>query len=494
MKRYKHNLSNYKLFTCNMGELIPCGLTEVLPGDTFNHRTNVLVRMSPLAAPVMHPVSVRIHHFFVPNRLIWDEWEDFITGGADGAQTPTIPTVNTSTSATIGRVLDYYGCEKVFNHPVSALPSRAYQAIFNEYYRDQDLVSTVPTNDTGIRNIAWEKDYFTSSRPWTQKGPDVILPIGNSAPVMGLGAEDQQYIDGTNVSVYEAGGIQTTYASAKQMNATGTQSRGWLEEDPNNPGYPNIYADLQNATGSNVNDIRRAFAIQRYQEARARYGSRYTEYLRYLGVRPSDARLQRPEFLGGGRTIINISEVLQTANETNQSKADYGVGDMYGHGIAALRSNSYRKFFEEHGYVVSCFSVRPKAIYANGIPRTFLRRTKEDFFQKELQHIGQQEVFESEVYGSSEGTDAYKTFSYQDRYSEYRNQPSTITGEFRDTLDYWHLARKFASLPALNQSFTDCVPSKRIFNEQTQHSLWCVAQHKLVARRLVDRSATPRVY
>jgi hypothetical protein len=449
--------------------------------------------MSPMAAPVMHPINVRVHHFFVPNRLVMDGWEDFITGGPDGNDNTQIQQIQTNSAASQYRVLDYMGCAKAHLHDVSALPVFAYRLIFNEFYRDQDLVPET-TSQAQVENIAWEKDYFTSSRPWTQKGPEVILPLGSLAPVMGIGAEDQQYIDGTNVSVYESGGIQTTYTNAKQLNATGGQSRGWLEEDPNNTGYPNIYADLSNAAGANVNDVRNAFAIQRYQEARARYGSRYTEYLRYLGVKPSDSRLQRPEFLGGGSTTVNISEVLQTANETNASKADYGVGDMYGHGIAALRSNGYRKFFEEHGYVVSMFSVRPKAIYMNGIPRTFLRKTKEDFFQKELQHIGQQPIWKSEIYAEDNGLDSHNTFGYQDRYSEYRSQPSDVCGEFRTVLDYWHLGRKFSALPSLNKSFVECVPDKRIFNEQTQHSLWCVAQHKLVARRLVHRNASPRVY
>jgi hypothetical protein len=446
-----------------------------------------------MAAPVMHPISVRIHHFFVPNRIVWTKWEDFITGGPDGTNADTPPTCFTSPTESNNRLFDYLGAPKRVQQSLNCLAVRAYNAIYNEYYRDQDLVTEVNEDNVNVQKIAWQKDYFTSSRPWTQKGPEVILPLGDLAPVMGLGAEDQQYLDGADVAVYEAGGIQTTYTKAKQLNATGVQSRGWLEEDPNNTGYPNIYADLSKATGTNVNDVRNAFAIQRYQEARARYGSRYTEYLRYLGVTPSDARLQRPEFLGGGRANVSISEVLQTAPEpTVDPVKDYGVGDMYGHGIAAVRSNGFQKFIEEHGYIISLFSVRPKAIYTQGVHRHWKRKTKEDYFQKELQHIGQQAVTNDEVFQTNSGGD--DTFGYQDRYSEYREMPSFVSGEFRSTLNYWHLGREFATLPVLNQSFTDCDPSKRIFNEQTQHSLWCVAQHKTVARRLVAKSAMPRVY
>jgi len=252
-----------------------------------------------------------------------------------------------------------------------------------------------------------------------------------------------------------------------------------------------IYADLSSAGAINVNDFRRAFALQRYQEARARYGSRYTEYLRYLGVTPSDARLQRPEYLGGGTTRINFSEVLQTAADTpTEPRESFGVGDLYGHGIAGLRHRPIRRFMEEHGYIHSFLSVRPKGIYMQGINRTFLKQTKEDFWQRELQHIGQQEVWKGEVYLQNANTDVRATFGYSDRYEEYRNTPSFVAGEFRDVLDYWHMGRDLPFDVELNDDFINCVPTKRIHNVQTNNALWCLVNNHVVARRLVSRTAS----
>ena len=200
--------------------------------------------------------------------------------------------------------------------------------------------------------------------------------------------------------------------------------------------------------------------------------------MRYLGVRSSDARLQRPEYLGGGKQTIQFSEVLQTAEGTNP------VGSMKGHGLAAMRSNRYRKFFEEHGYVFSFISVKPKTIYAQGLPRTWNRRTKEDFYQKEFAHIGQQEVLNKEVYAAH--TTPNGTFGFQDRYDEYRRMESTIAGEFRTTLNFWHMARIFASGPALNADFVKSVPTERSFAVPSTDVLWIMANHSIQARRLIS--------
>lgn len=315
MKRAKHSLSHYKLLSCDMGELVPIGCYEVLPGDTVQQATSLLLRVSPLLAPVMHPVHARVHHWYVPNRIIWEDFESFITGGSDGFDASVFPTMVTPAAVgdLTGTLPDYMGIPvDVPDLPHSALPFRAYAKIFNEWYRDQDLVDEVPISITSgvdattnriLQNCAWEKDYFTSSRPWTQKGPDVTLPLGDKAPITGLGKGSSTYADGPTAGVHEVGGTNRQFDPSALIDNSANHEF-YVEEDPDNPGYSNIYADLGNASAASINDLRLALALQRYEEARARYGSRYTEYLRYLGVRSSDARLQRPEYLGGGKQTI----------------------------------------------------------------------------------------------------------------------------------------------------------------------------------------------
>lgn len=493
MKRSKHSLSNTKLLSLDMGELIPIGIYEALPGDTVQQATNALVRASPLLAPVMHPVDVRIHHWFIPNRLMWTEWEDFITGGPDGNNAGVVPTIAMpdDTGATVGSLADYLGVPVgIPGLEVSALPFRAYAKVFNEWYRDQDLVPLIAEADnsgedtvtnTEIQNIAWERDYFTDARPWEQKGPAVTIPLVGNAPISGIGVSSGA-TGGAGTPAKTPVGDETfpfQYNSDADSVRLRAQTSG---------GAPDVFADLDGVSAVTVNALREALALQRYQEARARFGSRYVEYLRYLGVKSSDARLQRPEYLGGGRQTIQFSEVLATADTETST-----VGDLRGHGIAAMKSNRYRRFFEEHGLVISCMSVRPKTIYTTGLHKLWNRKIKEDYWQKELEHIGQQEVLNKEIQAGHTEPDG--VFGYQDRYEEYRRNPSTVAGEFRTSvLDYWHLAREFSGDVALNGSFVTSVPTKRIFAEQTQDSLYVMAKHSIQARRLVTKTGTSFIY
>lgn len=473
MKRNKFSLSHYKLATFDQGELIPVTWMEVLPGDSFQQKTSALIRMSPLVAPMMHPVNVKIHHWFVPLRLIWDDFEDFITGGPDGMDDTEYPYINfTGSHPTQGSIFDYLGLPIDFDDQVSALPLRAYQTIWNEWYRDQDLQPAVTVNHgSGIDNTtawtlqspAWEKDYFTSSRPWPQKGPDVTIPIGGSADVVfqeGVATRTLQRSSNAAASaieVTEAGGASGTDITA--------------------------YADLTTATSVSITALREALALQRFAEARSRYGSRYVEYLRYLGVRSSDSRLQRPEYLGGGRETLQISEVLQTGVTTSGNVA--GVGNMKGHGIGVAKSNRYRRFFEEHGIIMTLMSVTPKTMYFKGVHRSWFRQTKEDYFQRELQHIGQQEVLNREVYGASATPDTI--WGYQDRYDEYRRMESSIAGEFRSTLNYWHMARDFSSQPTLNADFVKSNPTNRVYQSTSTDQLLCMIHHSVQARRQLSK-------
>lgn len=497
MKRTKHSLSHYKLLSCDMGKLVPIGLVEALPGDTIQQSTSLLVRMSPQLSPVMHPISVRIHHWFVPNRLVFPQWGDFITGGADGLGNGSVYPVNAGNVVVAqSDLLDYlgvppatYGAGKL-----GLLPLRGYNMIFNENYRDEDLVTPVAQDTNTVQNVAWEKDYFTSARPWTQKGPSVTVPLGSEAVVKTKATDTFTGTNQPELRVREAvgGGYPSVATNVSVENSTGKVQSSTFSGSGGQKLYPaNLFADLSTATATDVNAIRRAFALQRYQEARAQYGSRFTEYLRYLGITPSDARLDRPEYLGGGKQTISFSEVLRTGNVTADD-ATLPVGQLKGHGIAALRSNRYRYFVEEHGYIFTLLSIRPRSMYVNGLDRTWSRRTKEDYYQRELERIGQQAVLNKELFFQNTGTDEL-TFGYQDRYSEYRHAYSNIAGAFRTTLDFWHLARKFGALPTLNQSFTDCSPGKRIFADQSGQSCWIMASHQIQARRLVGPRGVGRI-
>jgi hypothetical protein len=494
MKRGKFDLSHYKLLSGNQGTLLPIGLTEVLPGDTVQHATSLLLRTQPLVTPVMHPVHVKVHHWFVPFRLLWDNWEDFITGGPNGNDASVFPTV-TVNNAAVGSLQDYLGIPTgvAQNVSVSALPFRAYQLIFSEWYRDQDLVtepliSTADgldvTTENGLKYAAWEKDYFTTARPWAQKGTEISLPIGDTAPVVS---------DGTYVNITAGGNIN---AEMKIFDDGVSQSKLGLNYDTSpSPGAvlwgnnTGLEANLAASTGATINDIRLAMALQRYQEARARFGSRYTEYLRSLGVRSSDARLQRPEYLGGGKQTIQFSEVLQTAPDAGGGV----VGSLKGHGIAAARSNRYRRYFEEHGYIMSMLCVRPRTMYIEGLPRTWNRRVKEDFYQKELAHIGQQEIKNKEIYMRGIAADE-DTFGFQDRYDEYRRMESSVHGEFRTTLNSWHMARDFASMPALNGSFVTSDPTNRIYAATNAAQLYIMAYHSMKARRILSQTGTSHIF
>lgn len=491
MKRSKFSLSNYKLLSCDMGELVPIGLTEVLPGDTMQQATSALIRCSPMLAPAMHPVHARIHHWFVPHRLVWEDWEDFITGGPDGMDDSVFPTVTLSDGgAAVGSLADYLGVPtNVDDLEVSALPFRAYNLIWNEWYRDQDLQSVLPisvesgadaTTSLALQFCAWEKDYFTAARPWEQKGPAITIPLGTTAPVVGVDANITLQ-GGSSGSRGIQLSNQTNQLRYSGSNISGTENARWVN--------PALEADLSGASAVTVNILREAMALQRYEEARARYGSRYVEYLRYLNVRSSDARLQRPEYLGGGRQTIQFSEVLQTAEGTDP------VGEMRGHGIGSMRSNRYRRFFEEHGYIISLLSVLPKTMYTQGLPRTWNRRVKEDFWQMELQHIGQQEVLNKELYAA--GSTPEGVFGFSDRYAEYRSTESTVAGEFRSSvLDYWHFARIFSgsSSIALNADFVKSNPTKRPFASQNTDVLYVMARHSIQARRLVSGSARSFIF
>ena len=480
MRHYQHNLSNYKLLTTDMGYIVPIGCWEILPSDVVQGHTSMLIRMSPMVAPVMHPIQAETFTFFTPNRLLWNkeidgdtDWETFITGGADGMDASSPPTV--TTTGTKGDLLDHLGLPLVAGKEVNVMPLRAVNLIFNEWFRDQDLVAERDLKDTSLPRAAWKRDYFNTARPFTQKGPNITLPLGDKAPVsIDVGGDDIAVHTGNSLS------------NGNYITRGDTQT-AWNANLP-------LEANLMEAEGANINDVRRAYALQRFAEARAAYGSRYVEYLKKaFNANPADARLQRPELIGTGRAKVNISEVLQTGPESDRTDPTlYGVGDMYGHGIAGLRSHKFRKRFQEHGYLQTFLVVRPRTLYSQGIDKHWLKKDKEDYFQHELQYIGQQNVEMDEIYADPTHT-PQDIFGYQDRYREYRASPSKISGDFRDKLDFWHMGRKFDQAPALNEDFIQSDVTKRIFNIQSEDTLWIAAQHKMFAKRLVAKNAVGRI-
>jgi hypothetical protein len=475
-KRKNHNLSNYHPTTFNMGELIPINVTEVIEGDTIQGSSSVLLRVSPTLAPVMHPCTVRIHHWFVPTRLVWTSWEDFRTGGADGNNSDTVPQTASITHAQ-GTLTNYMGVPTGSSaYTVNALPVRAYNKVYNTRYKDQDLTTDVSEDSTAVQKICWEKNQFTAARPWAQRGTSVSLPLGTSADVTTNATTDEF------VSVYS--NSAAAYRDMYESGSTGLKIRSTLTDSDHK-----LTADLSNATAATINDLRVAFATQNFMELRARYGANYVDYLGYLGITGQDNRLQEPEYLGGGKQTIQFSEVIATA-ETGTS---VDVGDLKGHGIAAVKTNRFRKFIPEHGYVLTLMSVRPKTIYANGLPKMWTRTDKEDFFTKELERMGQVEIENREVY--IDHTSPTGTFGWGNRYHDYREGISHVSGEFApgQALDHFTQAISYSSDPALNTAFVECDPSTRIYASTATDNLWAFCNNHVVAKRIVAKNPMPAV-
>ena len=482
-----------------MGRLVPvCGF-ETLPGDTVQIRNNALIRVTPLVTPVMHPVQVRFHTYFVPNRILDPEdgsfsWEKFITGGEDGMY--ATPPPQATRDITEGTVADYLGITPGTGRVYNTFLMKAYAKIWQEYYRDQQLQSDITldsyTGDVAPFLVNWGRDYFTKARPESQLGPEVTLPLGNQAPVIQDPGTDRIFIRTPTVDDLRpiAGGA----GSEILTNAAATANENFMLGRSAADDTSNLVADLSSAGALNINDMRRAFAIQRYQEARNLYGARFVEYLRYLGIRSSDARLDRPEYIGGGKGMISFSEVL-TTNELSSTIDPNAtpVGTMRGHGISAVGTKTSRYFCEEHGHILTLMSVRPKNIYMQSQHKMFNRQVKEEYWQRELQQIGQQPIQNRELYADHSDPDG--TFGWNDRYADYKHVPSMAVGEFRSILNSWHLGREFAGDPALNTSFVECRPTNRIYADTADDTdkLWCMVNNSVVVRSMLRKNPSSRI-
>lgn len=484
-----HNLTHHRLLSCSQGELVPAMVEEILPGDSFMMSTTVLARVAALVAPLMHPVNIRVHYWFVPSRLVWDNFEAFITGRDPDLTVPTVavPTENYTS------LLDHMGIPDVDDQVLNVLPMRAYGLIWNEFYRDQQLdtevvVSTANGPDTttslALKKTRWGKDYFTTARPYPQLGDtSVSIPFSanTQAPVRGIGVGSATVNwETTTGTVNESGG---NAVAAANSDGNRYETTMFIRQDAGTL-FPDVYADLSEIEegGIDVNDFRRSMARARSLEIRNRFGDRYTDMLAYLGVSADDARLQRPQYLGGGRRTIAFSEVLATAEGTNTN-----VGDMAGHGIASLRTPRVRKYFREHGYLFALVSVRPQLMYAQQLRRMWMRDTKDSFWQLENEAEGPQPVYKRELYAAA--ADPTAIFGWTGRHDEYRRVQSYVTGTFRTTEDDWHLARIFASEPSLNSAFLECTPRDDIYASSSDPQLYMMALHNIHARRLVSSHA-----
>lgn len=499
LNQVKHNsfdLSQEKKLSCNMADLIPILMQEVVPGDKFRVTTEMMLRMAPMLAPIMHRVNVFTHFFFVPNRLVWAEWQDFITGGENGSAAPYFPVVTITNAqkaqAYKGTLSDYLGVPTTHsgmtiaqNLSLSALPYRAYQLIWDEYYRDQNLqaksgmklVSTVDSNEQGaitkLRKRAWEKDYFTSALPWTQKGGAVTLP---------------QTFDYKLPAI-----VKDSNGATVNSNNLKTSSTGQLIGETGS-----VIAKIENlnAVGITVNDLRRSTRLQEWLEKNARGGSRYVEsILSHFGVRSSDARLQRPEYLGGGKQPVVISEVLNTSATATEPQ-----GNMAGHGLSVGNTMQFNKSFEEHGYIIGIMSILPRTTYQQGVPRSLFKFDKFDYYWPEFANLGEQEIKYREIMmpytAPVETVDQNSTFAYQSRYAEYKFNESSVHGDFRDTLSFWHLGRQFASQTmAFNEDFIIADPSHRIFavTDPAVHKIYVQLYNDIKAVRPMPIFGTPQL-
>lgn len=510
------DLSHTKRMSLDMGHLIPNLCMEVVPGDQFYIQSAAMVRFAAMLAPIMHEVEYYQHYFFVPTRILWQNSEKFFFGGEDGLQEPVYPTfafTGQFQGASNGTLHDYLGLP-VQSTPltakqISCVPHAAYQLIWQEYYRDQNLQDPLTlqvnnyllkdgenTNNElfQLRKRAWGHDYFTSALPFVQKGVEATIPLGSTA--------DINLKEDTGIpSLIREADVAGLPLNTVATDLTGNTS-GEFVEDPNLgsrrfilDNSENLLADLATATSATINDLRNAFRLQEFLEKNARGGGRYIEsVMAHFGVMSKDSRLNRPEFLGGFKTPVQFSEVLQTSGTLDTSLGDTPQANMAGHGIAAGGSSKAKYYATEHGYIMGICSVRPKTTYQQGFPKHFLKKDKFDFYLPSFAHIGEQAIEGQEIYWS--GVDIYDegAWGYTPRYAEYKFINDSVHGDFRGNLKFWHLGRIFETPPSLNEDFIECVPSKRIFAvEQAEtQSLYCLIRHRIKARRKMPYFGNPK--
>lgn len=497
------DLTHEHSLTCEMGYLVPSMLMEVVPGDTFRVTSDIFTRLQAMIAPIYQRVDIFQHFFYVPKRILFADWEKYITGGFDGQDNTSWPyMVAPSGGYAVGSLADYLGLPiGVAGYEHSALPFRAYAKIMNDWYRDEnnqsmltisDAAGLDTTTNTTLQRRCWEKDYFTSALPWPQRGTQVNLPLGTTAPVIGNGLYanicNSNLTNTQNLWVSDPGRFLGTNL------APGAERLKW----PTTPEKSGLIADLTTATAATINDLRVSFQIQKYMEKTARGGARLVEWtLSHFGVRVPDARLQRSEYLGGGRSALFIMPVEQTSSTDSTSPQ----GHLAGRAESMQRSMAFTKTFTEEGFVIGLLSIMPRTLYSQGLHRLWTRKTRYDHYLPVFAHLGEQEIKNSEIYTQSpsvvdsDGNPVNDgTFGYAPRYNEFRYIPSSLHGQFRagQTLEHYTQGRNFANLPQQGSTFVECNPSNRIF-AVTSGVDHCEVQvlHHVKALRPMPKHGTP---
>lgn len=550
-QRSSFDLSHDVKLSLDMGLVVPIYLQEIVPGDNVDIRCTSMIKFAPLVSPVMHRMNVFMEYFFVPNRILWSNWETFITGSRNGkqlepAEMPAFPMVQpydeSISDTALGGLPDYLGIPpketfKLGEEPpgllrVNALPFAAYQRVWDEYYRDENLVESMYDvaqgfNDynmlpdgvvpdevnqqlTALRPRLWEKDYFTSALPWAQKGEPVAIPIDVTGSGIAFNPEGE-----TKVVRPDGFALPNDHKEVR-VNDDDGDNTGHLEYQFVTDSYKRLNIDNSSnldlsvaASGVKINDLRAAFKLQEWLETNAIGGTRYFESIyAHFGVHSPDSRLQRPEFIGSYRSAVTVGEVAQTSSPN--SETDTPQGNLSGQAESFVDSNQFSYYAQEHGFIIGIMSVMPKPAYTQGIER-FWHKTGDrlDYYFPEFAHLGEQEIMNIELYAGGNGEVnevQYGTFGYTPRYAEYKFMPSRIAGDFRDTLKFWHLGRFFDDSPVLNDSFLSIIDGyKRIFAVQDLPSdnveeggkvrsfncIYAHVFHSVSASRLMPKYGTP---
>lgn len=455
------DLSYNKLMTANLGLLYPAlGPDEVLPGDVWSIGYELVVRAQPLLVPLIHPIDIYVEYYFIPWDLLDGDFEDIITGGEDGDESDTLNAFALSaTYRGSGYLWDYFGLPVDVDPDAAWEPLRAlwqcYNMVWNEYYRDQNVDDPVVDYQGELLRRRWKKDYFTAALPWQQRGTAPSLPIEGFADfdVTNTILSSSPTTEGNAYFEGSAGSLPYLYLNGGAANALGN-ARDFFDNN------------VLDATSIDLVDFRLGIMTQKLLERIARSGARYTEWLRgTFGVSPADERMERPEFLGGARTPLIVSEVLGT----NQDDSVADQGKLAGHGIAVDRRRVCKFRAKEHGWILGLFSMIPKAVYQQGMPRQYVRRDRWDFYDPMFAGISEQAILQGEIFLDSSGNDT--VFGYQGAWDEYRVKHSMVCGQLRSdhatSLDHWHLARDFASAPNLNSTFLACDPDTRFLADET---------------------------